>query len=285
MNLQTCSEFDPMSYLDCLHVRCQSEGCLEEIRGWMLRNMLKINDERTKLFSIFVNPQQAKFVTEASITLGGAVVRATGNVCNFGTMVNTPLDTNYQISAVVRSCNYPLRRIAQAHQYISDEACKLAILALVIIRLDYCNEFFAGATKPPFDKPQRIQNWAARLMARPSVTPQPGSTHHASFAAALLALCQAPCYLRLCLHVFRCLHEIAPLHVTELLHPHTRDQRLRPPSHLQLRPCCPKRAVRRVGFHEAGPPGWNILPSCLRAADSLLRFQKAVEKLPVQPGF
>ena len=111
--------------------------------------------EKTK-FIIFVNPEPAKFVTKASITLSGAVVRATGNVCGFGVLMNTHLDGSNQISAVVRSCNYHLHRIAQVRQYSSD-ACKLAVLFLIVSRLDYCSGLLAGATERLHDKLQRIQ--------------------------------------------------------------------------------------------------------------------------------
>ena len=62
-----------------------------------------------------------------------------------GVMMNTHLDASDQVSAIVRSCNYHLRSIAQVRQYISDGACKLAVLALVISHLDYCNGLLAGA--------------------------------------------------------------------------------------------------------------------------------------------
>ena len=41
---------------DCIH---WMERCIEEIRNWMARNMLKLNDEKTK-FIIFGTHQQLK---------------------------------------------------------------------------------------------------------------------------------------------------------------------------------------------------------------------------------
>ena len=41
---------------DCIH---QMERCIEEIRNWMARNMLKLNDEKTE-FIIFGTHQQLK---------------------------------------------------------------------------------------------------------------------------------------------------------------------------------------------------------------------------------
>ena len=118
-DMQIYGEFDPESVSDHIRVQSQQESCLAEVRAWMLKNMLKINDESTE-FILFINLQQARFVTEASITLGGAAIKATETVRNLGEMMNTHLDASDQVSAIVRSCNYHLRRIystsASVHQ-------------------------------------------------------------------------------------------------------------------------------------------------------------------------
>ena len=123
---------------------------------FFIRTCLRLMMKKLNLFSS-INPQQARFVMEASITLSGAAIKATKMVRNLGVMMNTHLDASDQVSAIGRSCNYHLRRIAQVRQYISEEACKLAVLALVISHLDYCNGLLAGATEQMYDKLQWIQ--------------------------------------------------------------------------------------------------------------------------------
>ena len=145
-------------------------------------------------------------------------------------------------------------------QYISEEACKLAVLALVISRLDYCNGLLAGAMEQMYDKLQRIQNRAARLVVRQRVAQ--GHTLH--LMPVLQRLHWLPVRQRviykLCLRVFKCLHGTAPSYLMELLHLHTRDRRLRLALLLQLALCPLKRGVGRAGFGVAGPAAWNTLP-------------------------
>ena len=231
--MQIYGKFDPKSVSDHLHVQSQLESCLAEVRAWMLKNMLKINDEKTE-FILFINPQQARFVTEVSITLGGAAIKAIKTVRNLGVMMNTHLDASDQVSAIVRSCNYHLCRIAQVRRYISEEACKLAVLALIISRLDYCNGLLAGATEQMYDKLQRIQNRAARLVVRQRVAHS--QTLHPMLVLQRLhwlPVRQRVIY-KLCLQAFKCLHGTAPSYLMELLHLHTRDRWLRPASLLQF---------------------------------------------------
>ena len=66
--------------------------------------------------------------------------------------------------------------LARVRCYISDEACHLTVLALVVSRLDYCNALLAGASQHQLEKLQRLQNRAARLVARPH-TPSGGAVH------------------------------------------------------------------------------------------------------------
>ncbi len=96
-------EYDPTSDTDCLRMQHQLEDCLAEIRGWMLMNMLKINDDKTELI-IFMNPQQARVLEDRdapipSITLGDCVITASNTVRNLGVMMDSRLDGSAQLSA------------------------------------------------------------------------------------------------------------------------------------------------------------------------------------------
>lgn len=160
-------EYDPTSDTDCLRMQHQLEDCLPEIRDWMLMNMLKINDSKTELIT-FMNPQQARVFQETdstipSIMLGDSVITATNTVRNLAVVMDSRLDGSAQLSAVLRSCNYHRSQIARVRHYISDSACKLAVLGLVIYRLDYCNGLLSAATELQLNKLQLIQHRAARL--------------------------------------------------------------------------------------------------------------------------
>ena len=159
-DMQVYGEFDPSSPADCLRIKRQLEACLADIRIWMLKHMLKINDSKTELI-IFVNPQQAKFLVDSpvsSVTLADSTIESTPTVRNLGVVMDSHLGGGAQVSAIAKSCNYHLHRIARIRHYISDDACKLAVLALVVSRLDYCNGMLAASTESQLDKLQRIQN-------------------------------------------------------------------------------------------------------------------------------
>ncbi len=178
-DMQIYGVFDPASDADRLCCQQQLEECLADIWAWMLSYMLKINDNKTELM-VFMNPQQAKRAqTELqTITLGGCTITATSTVRNLGVTMDSCLNGDAQVSAIVKACNYHLFQVARVRRYITTEACKLAVLALVITRLDYCNGLLSAATEKQLNALQSIQNRAARLVVRPQV-PR-GQVWHAS---------------------------------------------------------------------------------------------------------
>ena len=273
-DMQLYGMFNPASDHDCLRIKHQVEECLAEIRIWMLKNMLKINDSKTELI-IFMN-SQTKLSASASLTsivLAGSIITSTPTVRNLGVMLDSRLEGSAQVSAIVKSCNFHLYQIARVRCYISDDACKLAILALVVSRLDYCNGLMAAATEFQLNKLQRIQNRAAKLVARPRA-PRGQIVHITPILQQLhwLPVRQRIIY-KLCVYVYNCLHGSGPPYLRELLHVYTRDQRLRQVSPLELTTHQPRRKVGRAGFGVTGPAVWNKLPVTLRTMDSVSLFK------------
>lgn len=246
----------------------------------MLTSMLKINDSKTELI-VFINqrtntPAECQSIL-SSITLGGCTITATTTVRNLGVVLDSCLNRTAQVSAIVRSCNYHLYQIGQVRHYISDESCKLAVLALVVSRLDYCNGLLAAITQQQVKKLQNIQNRAAKLVARPRA-PRGEIVHVTPILQQLnwLPIQQRITY-KLCICVYNCLNNQGPLYLQELLNLHVRDQRLRQAAPLELVHRHPKRKVGSAGFGVAGPAAWNILPPTLRVVDSKDSFKKLLK--------
>ncbi len=276
---QLYGEFDPASVLDQQRLRNQLEDCLAEIRTWMLRNLLKINDGKTELI-VFVNPQQERLLTESpvrSLTLGDSTIQSSDTVRNLGVVQDRHLSGGSHVSATVKSANFHLCQISRVRRYISDAACRLAVIALVISRLDYCNGLLSGATESQLTRLQRVQNRAARLIARPRV-PRGEVVHITPILHQLhwLPVRQRVIY-KLCVLVYKCLDGTAPAYLVELLQRQVRDARLRQPCASELVTHRPRRKVGRAGFWVAGPAAWNELPPSLRTIDTLPRFKSALK--------
>ena len=137
-------------------------------------------------------------------------------------------------STIVRSCNFQLHQLECMRHYISDEACCLAVLALHVPRLDYCNALLTGASQHQLDKLQRLHNFGARPVAR-SCTLWRGIVHVTPILQQLhwLPVWQWVPYKH-CILVHHCVHGAGPSYLSELLQCHIRDRCLHKPSAMQF---------------------------------------------------
>ena len=76
--------------------------------------------------------------------------------------------------------------------------------------------------------------------------------------------------------VFKCLRDLAPSYLVELINIHERDSRLRQVDTLQLRQPVAKKSVRQEAFSVTGPRVWNALPTELRHTLSLASFKRQI---------
>ena len=59
------------------------ERCVEDIRNWMLKNKLKLNDDKTEFFIIGISQQLAK-VSINSLRVGTATITPVSSARNLG---------------------------------------------------------------------------------------------------------------------------------------------------------------------------------------------------------
>lgn len=138
------------------------EACLDEIGTWMSNNLLKLNQDKTKLI-VFSSKHQSKNVPIFHLKVGESVINSVISVRNLGVYFDRRLTMEKQVASIVKSCNYHLCNIGRIRRFISTAACKTLVNLLVTSRLDYANSLFFGVNKCLIDRLQRVQNIAAVL--------------------------------------------------------------------------------------------------------------------------
>ena len=179
----------------------------------------------------------------------------------------------FQVTAVCAACNYHLYRLSSIHRYLTTNAIRNAVQALITSRLDYCNSLLAALPPTQIAQLQRVQNKAARLATRTflrdHITPVLRDLHW------LPVECRIK--YKTLITVFKCIHDMAPLYLKELLHIHSRDSRLRQSGRLILRQPIARKCVGEQSFKVVAPKLWNTLPEELRAAQSLNVFKRQLK--------
>ena len=144
-------------------------------------------------------------------------------------------------------------------------------------RLGYCNGVLVGITLRQIDRLQSVLNAAVRLLhggtKRDQITPLIRDKLH------WLRFAQRATY-KLCVLVYKVLHNSAPRYLSELVVPivsTVTSRRLRSAdSHCIIEPWSRLKFGDR-GFSVAAPQAWNSLPLHVKTAPSLALFTERVK--------
>ena len=254
-------------------VRPIMEACVNDISTWMNNNILKLNQNKTELI-VFSSKFKAKETKDMCINVGNSRVHAVDSVRNLGIILDKNLDMKKQINAISKSCFYQIRNIGQIRQYITEEACKTIVQALVTSRLDYGNALLCGLPQTLLTRLQRVQNCAARLVTR-----TPKRNH---ITPVLRELHWLPVHYRIqykiLLYTFKALDGSAPVYLNNLIQRYKPNRLLRSSTELQL--CVPTSQTTTYGhrcFSKSAPMLWNGLPNNIRDSKTLETFKKLLK--------
>ncbi len=190
---------------------------------------------------------------------------------NLGVIWERSLSMEGQVNSICKKAFYHLHNILRMRKYLDTDATKTLVATLVTSQLDYCNGLLIGLSKATVKKLQRVQNTAARIIARQ------GKYDHIS--PVLRDLHWLPVDQRIEFKVlvlaFKALHGLAPHYLQELLQPYNPKRELRS-SHrgMLAEPTYRRERFGGRSFSSVAPRLWNSLPQHLRDTDSLLYFKR-----------
>ena len=151
----------------------------------------------------------------------------------------------------------------------------MLVTTLVISHIDYCNAVLFGLPDCLIKKLQRVQNCAAKLVLQ---------RNRFDAAAALRELHWLPVKNRIrykiALTVFKCLHDLAPEYLQNLLCVKSHARNLRSASvdavFLEV-PVCSRKTFLDRSFAVSGPSVWNKLPADLRSINNIANFKSSLK--------
>ena len=230
--------------------------------------MLKLNQDKTEL--IVFRPKHRQCSTgDWAITIGGVNIIGVQCVKNLGVLLDRHLNMEKQVNAISKSCFYQIRNIGQIRRYITNEACKTLVQALITSRLDYANSLLYGIPSSLLGRLQRVQNTAARLVTltrkRDHITPILKQLHW-------LPVEYRPQY-KILMHTYKALNDMGPLYIKELLGVYRPTRSLRSASRSLL--VVPHTRTQTYGcrcFGKSAPQLWNDLPESVKKCEQSSQF-------------
>ena len=232
--------------------------CIRDVRTWLTRNMLNLNDEKTEVI-LFTSKHGLKSLSNITITVAEQQQLQSCSVRDLGVIYDQHLNMSQHVHSVCRTGYYHLKNIGRIRRYLTLDATKTLVHALVTSILDYCNSLLYGLPANHLAKMQHLQNACARVNTRTGrrshITPVQKELYwlpvHRRIQYKILS------------HTYRAIHHQSPVYLSDLQ-------------------TVPRTRTVTFGdrtFTKAAATLWNSLPVNIRNSNSCIKFQKQLKKL------
>ena len=141
-------------------------NCLNMITKWMNIQWLKINPDKTEFVLFYPSGVADKVIIGGIITGEDQCVRFSDVVKNVGMYLDKNLKLDKHINKIVSHCFKLIKDLRRARNFLSMKDTEILVNASVTSRLDFCNSLFVNMSQSNFNKLQKAQNAAARLVFR-----------------------------------------------------------------------------------------------------------------------
>ncbi len=262
---------------------CLIEQCLMDVYKWFSQNMLKLNPDKTEVTVLGTKHLLSK-ISITELKVGPSTVKVTCEpVSNLGALFDPIMSLKPHVEKIVKSANYQLRNIRRIRRYLTFEAARNVVVALVLSKLDYCNSLLSGLPDKVLRKLELVQNAAAQVIYKLS--------RYAHVTHLYKELHWLPINPRIVykvnLIVFKILHGLAPAYLVDLVTVRVVQGRLRSaidPVRLEVDvPRLEGHGARAFSFY--APNAWNSLPRDIRGIDSIDVFKSKLKTYLFKKAF
>ena len=125
--------------------------------------MLKLNDAKTELL-LLGSPYFIKKNQQITIAIGDSYIESVSVVRNLGAFFDEHKSMDVFVHKKCAVIQGQFRKLYRIRKYLTVEARKSLLQALVISHLAYCCSLLLGTKKANIDHLQRLQNFAARFI-------------------------------------------------------------------------------------------------------------------------
>ena len=245
-----------------------------DIKNWLSHNLLKLNIGKIELLLISSCHQLSKLCSPITICVDDETITASEIVRNLGVFIDEQLKLDDHVNKIIKTCFHHLRNIFKIRKYLSIDATKSLVHALVTSGLDYCNSLLYGCKTSSIKRLPHTQNYSARTICKIA------KYDHISPVLKQLYWLPLKAWIehKLLTLTFKAVHGQAPSYLSELisrrptLHPGLRSNH----SLLLTVPKITSRADKSTAdraFSLCAPKLWNSLPEELRNCSSVETFE------------
>ena len=116
------------------------EQCIQAIRTWMIKDKLRLNDNKAEFMIIGTRKQLAK-VNIDGLSAGESIIAPATSARNLGSWFDQNLSMHMtpRINKICKTAFFHIYNIRRIRKYLNNDATQTLVHSIVIGRLDYCN--------------------------------------------------------------------------------------------------------------------------------------------------
>lgn len=257
-----------------MDIKDKISSLLHDIKIWMTRRKLKLNDGKTEIIIVKGNLRSNVAAEFGTFELAGAHLHPAVSVRNLGVMFDSSLNFKDHINSLVKSCNYHIRNLYAVRRFLDSDCLVTLVHSFIVSRVDYCNSLFLGLPNYLLKRLQSIMNRSARLIF--SLAPGVPTTR---FLIKLHWLpIKARIEFKICLLVFKALRFKQPKYIADMLSPLVVESNLTlrsgdDPYRLHEPRAVGERDFAARSFTYTAPRLYNELPVTVRQQTSVEGFK------------
>ena len=137
---------------------------LSDLKIWMDRRKLKLNDGKTEIIVISGNLGNVSVANFGDMSFGYTQLVPCESAKNLGVVLDSSLSFRSHIDSIVKTCNVHIRNLYIIKDLVSRENLVTLVHSLIVSKVDYCNSLFIGLPNVILKKVQSVLNRAARLI-------------------------------------------------------------------------------------------------------------------------
>ena len=136
---------------------------MSDLKIWMARRKLKLNDVKTEIIIIRGNLRNVSVANFSEMSFGDTRLVPCESAKNLG-VLDSSLSFRSHIDSIVKTCNFHIRNLYMIKDFVNRKNLVTLVHSLIISKVDYCNSLFVGLPNVILKKVQSVLNRAARLI-------------------------------------------------------------------------------------------------------------------------
>lgn len=273
--------FHPMRPCQFHDVTERVNMCLAEIKVWMVKNFMKLNETKTELLVLGKSLILERCNMEVTLQFGNTTITPSecsgDNWTSLGVKLDRCLNMERQINSVRQKCYWTMNNLERIGYYLDERVRIMLVKQLVISKLDYCNSLYMNLPKTRLQKLRSILNFCVRFIynikdRKVDLIPYYKKAHILSIDKRI--------FFKVCLLCYKVVYDIAPDYLKQLVEmdPQTDSYITRAkPAEDNLRMKLPRLCKTKAGerrFSVYAPEAWNSLPYNIRSIINIDSFKK-----------